>query len=283
MNETMNVLAAPFLIFSGHLAWAADLGSTVRLQTDLGDMTVRLEAQAAPNEVANFITLAKGGFYDGLTFYRRVPGLLIETGDPLGTGDGGPGFCLPRNEGDLAHDGPGRLAMSRVGAFSHGSRFYITLAKVPLFDGDNTVFGTVVEGLETLRQLAAAPPTKGASGAPHRLIKVDVGSVESAMIPQRIVEWTGDPLEALVRGPLDKALAGIATAFDFGAVKKITRLGTTARCVEARADFAVTFAKGAVVRAIIQGKTDGKRADGAKKDGPSFRVERFQIAPDAGG
>jgi len=138
---------------------AIDTGRVYRatIQTSKGDIVVSLDATAAPEHVNNFIYLSKAGFYNGLTFHRVEPGFVIQGGDPLGSGQGGPGYTLP-GEFDLTH-GEGALAMARLpdevnpNRESSGSQFYITLAPTPALDGQYSVFGRVEQGMDVVRAI----------------------------------------------------------------------------------------------------------------------------------
>ena len=127
------------------------------IATAKGDIVVTLDADAAPQTVNNFVFLAREGFYDGLTFHRVDPGFVIQGGDPLGTGRGGPGYRVPAEIG-LEHV-KGAIAMARQGdqvnpeRASSGSQFYITLAETPHLDGAYTVFGEVVEGMDVVESI----------------------------------------------------------------------------------------------------------------------------------
>ena len=130
-------------------------GLFARITTIRGDIIIRLEYQKAPLTVCNFVALAEGKmtmtgnrpFYNGLTFHRVEPGFVIQGGDPLGNGRGGPGYQFP-NETDpsLKHDGPGVVAMANAGPDTNGSQFYITLGAAPHLDGGYSIFGNVVQG-----------------------------------------------------------------------------------------------------------------------------------------
>ncbi|MDR0312038.1 MAG: peptidylprolyl isomerase [Treponema sp.] len=130
-------------------------GLFARLTTTRGDIIIRLEYQKAPLTVCNFVALAEGKmnttgnrpFYNGLTFHRVEPNFVIQGGDPLGNGRGGPGYEFP-NEIDptLRHDGPGVVAMANAGPDTNGSQFYITLRAASHLDGGYSIFGRVVEG-----------------------------------------------------------------------------------------------------------------------------------------
>jgi peptidyl-prolyl cis-trans isomerase B (cyclophilin B) len=128
------------------------------ISTDKGDIVVQLDAKAAPQTVNNFVFLSREGFYDGLTFHRVEPKFVIQGGDPLGNGTGGPGYTVPA-EIKLPHV-EGAIAMARRGdqvnptRASSGSQFYITLAPTPFLDGGYTAFGRVIAGMEVVKSIA---------------------------------------------------------------------------------------------------------------------------------
>jgi len=116
------------------------------VRTNKGDIKLRLFADKAPMTVANFVNLAKRGYYDGLTFHRVIPDFMIQGGCPQGTGTGGPGYrfedeCTPQ----LRHDKPGKLSMANAGPGTNGSQFFITHIATPWLDGKHTVFGEVLD------------------------------------------------------------------------------------------------------------------------------------------
>ncbi len=131
---------------------------TATISTEKGDIVVQLDAGAAPQTVNNFVFLAREGFYDGLTFHRVEPGFVIQGGDPLGNGRGGPGYTVPA-EIELPHV-EGAIAMARKGdqvnptRASSGSQFYITLAATPFLDGAYTAFGRATEGMDVVKSVA---------------------------------------------------------------------------------------------------------------------------------
>ena len=141
-------------------------GLYAQLETSLGTMTLSLEFEKCPITVCNFVSLAEGTmaterqgpYYDGLTFHRVIEDFMIQGGDPLGTGGGGPGYRF-RDEIDfsLLHSGKGILSMANAGPGTNGSQFFITHVATPWLDGKHTVFGQVVEGLDVLDTIAAVP------------------------------------------------------------------------------------------------------------------------------
>jgi peptidyl-prolyl cis-trans isomerase B (cyclophilin B) len=123
---------------------AQDVKATIT--TSKGDIKLKLFAAKAPVTVANFVNLAKHGYYDGLAFHRVIPDFMIQGGCPHGTGTGGPGYrfedeCTP----ELKHDAPGKLSMANAGPGTNGSQFFITHVETPWLDGRHTVFGEVLD------------------------------------------------------------------------------------------------------------------------------------------
>lgn len=118
---------------------------TATIKTSKGDIHITLFADQTPLTTANFVNLARRGYYDGLTFHRVIDNFMIQGGCPHGTGTGGPGYrfedeCDP----ELKHDGPGVLSMANAGPGTNGSQFFITHVPTPWLDGKHTVFGKAV-------------------------------------------------------------------------------------------------------------------------------------------
>jgi peptidyl-prolyl cis-trans isomerase A (cyclophilin A) len=143
-------------------AWRKQPGTYAVFNTTLGKIVCRLFPDKAPKTVENFVGLAEGTksftdmqtnktakrpFYDGIVFHRVIPDFMIQTGDPLGTGTGGPGYRFEDEIApNLSFDKPGILAMANAGPNTNGSQFFITVAPTPWLTGRHTIFGEVVEG-----------------------------------------------------------------------------------------------------------------------------------------
>ena len=157
-----------------------------------GVITIELYPDVAPNTVANFVTLANSGFYDGLTFHRVISGFMIQGGDPDGVGTGGPGYSIKGEftqngfQNDLKHD-RGIISMARANnPDSAGSQFFIMHQNSPWLDGAYAAFGKVLEGMDAVDKIAAVK-TNPANDMPLEKqviasIRVDTKGVEYTVI-----------------------------------------------------------------------------------------------------
>jgi len=127
-----------------------------KIITDHGTMTVEFFDQDAPNTVANFVKLAKDGFYEGLKFHRVIPGFVAQGGCPNGIGNGGPGYQIDceLSGGNQYHD-KGVLSMAHAGRNTGGSQFFVVHSRESTahLDGNHTCFGKVVDGLDQIDQI----------------------------------------------------------------------------------------------------------------------------------
>lgn len=132
------------------------MSTTAEIHTAKGVMKIQFFEKDAPNTVANFVKLAKSGFYDGVSFHRVIPDFVIQGGDPTGTGAGGPGYKIDCElTGDNQYHDKGVLSMAHAGRNTGGSQFFIchNRQNTQHLDRNHTVFGKVVEGLEVIDQI----------------------------------------------------------------------------------------------------------------------------------
>ena len=149
----------------------------VTITTAKGDIVMDLDPRIAPNTVNNFVSLARDGFYDGLTFHRIEPNFVIQGGCPIGNGTGGPGYKFA-DEPVQGNYRDGAVAMANSGPNTNGSQFFITTVPCPWLDGKHTVFGKVVEGFEVVKAMEAAGSQ---SGQPRERIQiVDCGEIDNS-------------------------------------------------------------------------------------------------------
>src|SRR4051812_10614296 len=161
--------------------------------TSEGAFTIALFDQDAPKTVANFVELAEGTkewrdpktgqkvkrpYYDGLVFHRVIEGFMIQGGDPLGTGTGGPGYTFADEfSPKRRHDKPGILSMANAGPNTNGSQFFITLAPTPWLDNRHTIFGEVVAGLDVVQKIGKTATSKP-QDRPLKPITIDSVTIE---------------------------------------------------------------------------------------------------------
>lgn len=146
------------------------------LETTEGKLVVKLFPETAPMHATSTIYLTKLGFYDDLVFHRVIYKFMAQGGDPLGNGSGNPGYKYAGEfEGSLSHDKPGLLSMANSGPNTDGSQFFLTFAATPWLDGKHTIFGEVVEGLETtLPAIESLGSRSGRTQKEVRIIKATI-------------------------------------------------------------------------------------------------------------
>jgi peptidyl-prolyl cis-trans isomerase A (cyclophilin A) len=172
-----------------------------RFHTSLGNLVIELEEERAPNTVKNFVGLATGTqewkdpksgevkkntpLYDGVIFHRVIPNFMIQCGDPLGQGTGGPGYRFKDEfHPQLRHSGPGILSMANSGPNTNGSQFFITEKSTGHLDDRHSVFGKVVAGGELVGQIARVPTAaQDRPKEPVVLKKVEIFRSDSTPTP----------------------------------------------------------------------------------------------------
>jgi len=175
----------------------------VTLHTNHGDVVLELFAERAPRTVENFLGLARhdpaadaepapdtttwedpetgevrgDSLYAGGIFHRVIDDFMIQGGDPLESGRGGPGYQFDDEfHDDLSHDGPGILSMANSGPNTNGSQFFITLAATPHLDGKHAVFGQVIDGMDVVETIGSAPTDR--QDAPRETVSIERVTVE---------------------------------------------------------------------------------------------------------
>jgi peptidyl-prolyl cis-trans isomerase A (cyclophilin A) len=168
-------------------------GTYALINTSEGAIVCRLFEKDAPKTVANFIELAEGKrdwthpstgkkskdrLYDGTVFHRVIPSFMIQGGDPMGNGMGGPGYKFEDETKGSAHrfDKVGKLAMANSGPNTNGSQFFITVAPTEWLTGKHTIFGEVVEGYDVVEKISNAP--RGGNDRPKKDVTVQSVNIE---------------------------------------------------------------------------------------------------------
>ena len=155
---------------------------TATFDTDRGPIKVELKPEQAPLTVANFVNLARRGFYDGLNFHRVIGDFMIQGGCPQGSGTGGPGYKFEDEaRNGLGHE-RGVLSMANAGPNTNGSQFFITHVATPWLDGKHTVFGKVVDGMDAVDAVRQGDKIKSVT------IEGDADAALAARA-DRVAEW----------------------------------------------------------------------------------------------
>jgi len=160
-------------------AKAADLENTLYLDLKDGRVVIELRPDLAPRTVKRFKELVRQHFYDGLTFHRVIPGFMAQTGDPKGDGTGGSGQTLPAEFSRTAHFERGTLGMARSSdPNSADSQFFICFDASPWLDGQYTIFGQVVKGMEFVDDIKKGSKARNGQidGAPDKIVKLQVAA-----------------------------------------------------------------------------------------------------------
>lgn len=167
-NKTSNI---PEMIIDQNKTYTAIMHTTA------GDITLELNAKATPITVNNFVWLAKKGFYDGVIFHRVIKDFMIQSGDPTGTGAGGPGYQFD-DEPFTGEYSRGTIAMANAGPNTNGSQFFIMHADYPL-PLNYVIFGKTTKGIEVVDKIATAQTTIGGDGAMSKPVNpVSITSIE---------------------------------------------------------------------------------------------------------
>jgi cyclophilin family peptidyl-prolyl cis-trans isomerase len=154
-----------------------DSGKTYywNLETNVGAIKIKLMPDVAPMHVSSTIYLTRLGFYDDVPFHRVITGFMAQGGDPLGRGTGGPGYKYAGEfDSKVRHDKPGILSMANAGPGTDGSQFFITFVKTPHLDDRHTIFGEVVEGMNTVKELEKRGSR---SGRPSEPLKIESAKI----------------------------------------------------------------------------------------------------------
>ena len=147
MIRKISLLMFAFLMvmMTGVISYSKEYKMKVKIMTEKGDININLLPEKSPVTVANFVNLAKKGYYDGLKFHRVIDNFMAQGGDPTGTGAGGPGYQFEDEvDNGLNFSKAGKLAMANAGPGTNGSQFFITTVPTEWLNGHHTIFGEIV-------------------------------------------------------------------------------------------------------------------------------------------
>ncbi len=241
-----------------------------KIETNLGTMEGELFYQQVPATVSNFVTLARKGFYNGIIFHRVIPNFMIQTGDPQGTGMGGPGYSFADEfHPDLKHDKKGILSMANSGPNTNGSQFFITVAPTPHLDNRHSVFGLVTKGVDIAVKISevAAEGTKPKSEV--KMTKVEI--IGDWYKPEPIKaekEMSEAELKALTQKPIENLLKKIGETLAVGNFESAKLNGSQAKGDKGSVSYEVAFSKAKAAKIIAMGTIKGKE----------FVIDTFQFS-----
>jgi peptidylprolyl isomerase len=138
----------------------ASAGNTLRLETNMGNITIALDP-TMPVTAGNFETLVKKGFYDGVIFHRVIDGFMLQGGCPNGNGMGGPGYAIKDEFGPNSRNNRGTISMANSGPNTGGSQFFINLVNNNFLDDKHPVFGKVIEGMDVVDKIGKTKTLRG--------------------------------------------------------------------------------------------------------------------------
>lgn len=170
----LSLLFALAFVFAANAAEVKDAENTLVMQLKDGNVLIEMYPDVAPNHVARIKELVRQGYYDGLNFHRVIDGFMAQTGDPLGNGTGGSGKKLAA-EFNSKHHGRGTVSMARAAnPNSADSQFFICFTDVPSLDGQYTVWGQVISGMEFVDNIKRGTGANGMVDNPDKIISLKV-------------------------------------------------------------------------------------------------------------
>lgn len=172
-KEASKVTSKTYSSAPAVLAETDRIGKKVHFVTNLGEFTITLFGDKTPKTVSNFITLARDGFYNNLVFHRIIANFMIQGGDPLGNGTGGPGYQFSDEfDPSLTFAKPGMLAMANSGPNTNGSQFFITVSTPTYLNNKHTIFGEVSQGMDVVEKISKVATDKSDKPTDSVIIKI---------------------------------------------------------------------------------------------------------------
>ncbi len=192
--------------------------------TSKGTLRADLYEDDAPNTVNNFVFLALNHYYDGILFHRVLDNFMAQTGDPTGTGSGGPGYAFADEFSSKLHDSKGVLSMANSGPNTNGSQFFITFVPTPHLDGRHSVFGKVIDGLDILDTITRVTPGQAPAVSATAYLDESLKSVKD-----KNIDLNGNDEQTLESYIIEKlgAVPEIGAKFSIDGIDAISgRIGT---------------------------------------------------------
>lgn len=262
MRQWLFMLVSMLTLCNGQ-AWAEDKELKFKIITTMGDIEGKLFYDKAPETVANFVTLARQGFYNGLIFHRVIPNFMIQTGDPQGNGTGGPGYSFKDEfHPDLKHSKAGILSMANSGPNTNGSQFFITVAPTPHLDQRHAVFGEVTKGVEIAKKISEVKTNNSRPATPIKMTKVEIiGDWYKPVAVGKQKELSEKEMEQLTKDASQVLLKKIGEAQGYGDLGQVKFQYGRSRGNMAQVAYSGQFAKTKEVQLIMMGEANNNKFD----------------------
>jgi len=262
----MRLAVVGFGMMLGGQVMAADEGKElkVKITTTMGVIEAKLFHDKAPKTVANFVELARKGFYNGIVFHRVIPKFMIQTGDPKGNGTGGPGYSFEDEfHKDLKHSKPGIFSMANSGPNTNGSQFFITVAPTPHLDNRHSVFGEITAGMDIATKISEAP--RGAQDRPNQEIKMEkveiVGDWYKPEPVTKAKEASEEDMKKMTKSVAEKLLKNIGDAQDLGKLVSSKFGMARSKGSSAQVIYEAEYAKAKNAQLLLAGEIKGEKFD----------------------
>lgn len=243
---------------------------TATIQTSMGNMEMKLFPDKAPQTVSNFVQLARSKFYDNLLFHRVVPGFMVQTGDPQGTGNGGPGYSFTDEFGaGLKHDKAGIVSMANSGPNTNGSQFFITVAAAPHLDGKHSIFGEITKGTDIAIAISNAKTNGTKPEKDIKILGIDIhGDWYKPGDVKKIKELSEDDIKAVTQDLATKLFKKVAEVQPYGKFVSISKVAARARGPMAQIFYKADFSKKKELNMVLVGEIKDK----------VFKLQEFQFS-----
>ncbi len=239
------------------------------IETTMGKFKIRLFYEQVPKTVSNFMELVKADFYKGLTFHRVIPGFMVQTGDPEGTGQGGPGYTFKDEfHPDLRHDRKGMVSMANAGKDSNGSQFFITVGPAPHLDDRHAVFGEVIEGYDIVEKISKVESDGTKPKSEIKIVKVSISADWFKPVAfEKIKEMSEQEMNQLSEKVAKKIFEQLGATLDLGPLGEVTFVEARSRFGTMNISYGAAFAKAKDTKLLLLGRPSGKK----------FEVDRVQF------
>jgi len=282
MRRFLLAFLLPWFIIPVHFASAQDKAATpaapaanaqeltATLRTSMGNMEIKLFPDKAPQTVSNFVQLARSKFYDNLLFHRVVPGFMIQTGDPQGTGNGGPGYSFGDEFGPgLKHDKAGILSMANSGPNTNGSQFFITVAPANHLDGKHSIFGEVTKGTDIAIAISNVKTAGTKPETDVKILGIDIhGDSYKPVEVTKSKELAEADMQKLTQDLATKLFKKTSEVLNYGKFVSISKVTARSRGSMMQIIYKADFSKKKDLNMILVGEVKDQ----------AFKLQEYQFA-----